>query len=54
MKVGLVGQQWLRIINVRWVDTQQEKNKNPLVEGQGVVYTCFLSYNAGVNTREVH
>ena len=35
-------------------DTQQEKNKNPFVEGQGVVYTYFLSYNEGVNTREVH
>ena len=35
-------------------DTQQEKNKNPFVEGQGVVYTCFLCYNEGVNTREVH
>jgi hypothetical protein len=42
------------ITNVWWIDTQQEKNKNPLVEGQGVVYTYFLSYNAGVNTKEVY
>jgi hypothetical protein len=41
-------------MNVWCVDTQQEKNKNPLVEGQGVVYTCFLNYKVGVNTREVH